>query len=431
MAIIVRKNNQASNALAGLERGLATGLGFGLDVARQQKNNEEDQFRRQQAIEQARRIDEQIQRENSERAAAQEGIATIAEPSADPMMRAPNMAGPAIAGAMQQDKRARIAEIAKRMDPRAAFVFIEEAKRREVDDLMERERSKLRDDMARAKSEGSFRSIPDEGGLLSPEEVAEGDAEFESGVDRIAALLADPNSNPLQLRAEYGQLRKGRIVAKGKAAGRLQTLTQLKEQAASLATPPTPRQAQALATMQELFKMSPETYDDPRAMQEFQQRYADALQGYTMVGRERVKFEDEDVVRRLMIQEQQARNALIQAQRGYYEAGAAQRETPKPALPEKDRISLALKMRAQANDADTPPAEAAKLRAQADALERGATWNPEEAAAEVFGGAKPKRGWTEESARAAVRKLIQEGKHAEADKLAAEAAEEIAGANGG
>jgi hypothetical protein len=50
-----RKNNALNNAASGLERGLQTGIGLGMQARRQQQDEEQATFARDQALKQAKR----------------------------------------------------------------------------------------------------------------------------------------------------------------------------------------------------------------------------------------------------------------------------------------------------------------------------------------------------------------------------------------
>lgn len=351
MAIkITRKNNKLNNALRGASQGLTQGLALGMQ-ARQIASQEEN--RRQLtalAVQQAKQVSDQIDRELAQQAAASEAVGVQAQDYANSPtapLSAGMKAGPGVAAAVgmsQQDKWGKIGEIAKRMDPKAARLFLEDAKSRETQAIKERGLAGFRDKIARITSEGADKSDPEARPWMDPATVAEGDAEYANGLKNLSMMAADPNADPVVLDQQLGELIKKRAKSEGAAHGRANQFQGFTDQANNAMQAAggsfAPEQGRAIRTMMSMFRQAPWIYDDPKAMKDFQAKFQDALQGYTTVGDQRVRFEDEGTVRNLLMQNAELKNRYLQsqiqseqAQGRYYDAGAQGKLTPKAPTP--------------------------------------------------------------------------------------------------
>jgi len=397
MAIkITRKNGQLNRAAAGFAAGFTPGLALGMQ-ARQNAAQEEN--RRQLtalAVQQAKQVSDQIDRELAQNQAATEAVGVQAQDYANSPtapLNAGMKAGPGVAAAVgmsQQDKWGKIGEIAKRMDPKAARLFLEDAKSRETQAIKERGLAGFRDKIARITSEGADKSDPEARPWMDPATVAEGDAEYANGLKNLSLMAADPNADPVVLDQQLGELIKKRAKSEGAAHGRANQFQGFTDQAnnamAAAGGSFAPEQGRAIRTMMSTFRQAPWIYDDPKAMQAFQAKFQDALQGYTTVGDQRVRFEDEGTVRNLLMQNAELKNRYLQsqiqseqAQGRYYDAGAQGKLTPKALTPSQtgeltpsDRATLALKYRTLAEDPDVlDPAAKARYARMADEIERG------------------------------------------------------------
>lgn len=391
MAIkITRKNNGLNNALRGAERGINNGMQIGMQMRRQAQDEQESQTRQRLALQQAARIGQQIDMEMAERAAAQEGIAaTAADYANDPSaaLDAGMKAGPGVAmavGSAQQDKWGKLGEIARRMDPAAARLFLQDAKARDVAATQERARNQLRDEITEKRRQGAYKTDPESAAWLDPQEVAEGDAMREDAAGKLTALLADPNSNPKDIAEQESRLSRSSILAEGTSGARAQFFQGLTDQANAAMQASggmfSPAQGKRIRTMMSAFRQTPRMYDDPKAMAEFQAAFADALQGYTKVGDQRIRFEDEQAFRKMAMENAVLKNREIEqriaeskAQEGAYGALATQRANPTAkqagAETEGERLKRATEYRKIAENPDTATDQKDRYRKMAEALE--------------------------------------------------------------
>ena len=432
MAIkITRKNSGLNRATAGFAAAFPQGLALGM----QAKQNAAQEENRKQltalAVQQAKQVSDQIDRELEANRAAAEGIGVLygegdttdprgsqipapvggvgGQPAQMPAStNAPpgqfsdlvqrgqggSSGKPALGGATALTKQQRLTEIAQRMaangNIEGAKMMLLDAKRRETEAVNEKGLAGFRDKIARITSEGADKSDPEARPWMDPATVAEGDAEYANGLKNLSLMAADPNADPVVLDQQLGELIKKRAKSEGAAHGRANQFQGFTDQAnnamAAAGGSFAPEQGRAIRTMMSTFRQAPWIYDDPKAMQAFQAKFQDALQGYTTVGDQRVRFEDEGTVRNLLMQNAELKNRYLQsqiqseqAQGRYYDAGAQGKLTPKALTPSQtgeltpsDRATLALKYRTLAEDPDVlDPAAKARYARMADEIERG------------------------------------------------------------
>lgn len=404
MAIIIRKNGAANNALAGLERGLNSGIGIGLEAARTRAAQEEAAKRTQLAREQAMRIDQELQREAAERAAAQEAAGMMAdefgraspgeglelqdpangEPggivkwgsdqSASPLAKmgpavtvprptrgapSPRPAGPS------GPKWDRIKEIAKRMDPAAARVFIQDARDREIEAKQETHRGELQQRISEMLRQGAGKTDPELAEWMSPEDIANGDAEYESALEKLSALAQDPKSNPALIEAELAGLQKNRIKSEGAALGRMSYFQQITEQAqnANGVKPFSPQQGMKVRTLMAAYRQDPSIAANPQRMEQFRKEWDLAIRGKTMVGGQEWFIDDAQQAQDLMMRanqskvaESEARAALDQA-RASGKVGLGSRSAESGGLDAEAYLDASAKWAGLADELGIPAAE--------------------------------------------------------------------------
>lgn len=405
MAIIIRKNNGLNNALAGMERGLNNGMQLGLEASRTRAAQEEAAKRTQLAREQAMRIDQEMQREAAERAAAQEAAGMMADEFGraspgeglelqDPANGEPGgivkwgsdqpasplaKMGPAVTvprptrGAPSPrpagpsgPKWDRIKEIAKRMDPAAARVFIQDARDREIEAKQETHRGELQQRISEMLRQGAGKTDPELAEWMSPEDIANGDAEYESALEKLSAIASDPKSNPALIEAELAGLQKNRIKSEGAALGRMSYFQQITEQAqnANATKPFSPQQGMKVRTLMAAYRQDPSIAASPQRMEQFRKEWDLAIRGKTMVGGQEWSIDDAEKAQTLTM-------ALRQSQVEANKALATQREMPRVSRaagnPLKN-MELALKYDEAANEIGVPKDEADRLRAFARQL---------------------------------------------------------------
>jgi hypothetical protein len=441
MAIVIKKKSGLNHAMQGLREGFQYGVPLGQRTRALNDDRAQVLEHQRLARQRAQQISEQIDRELAETAAAREGVGVLADetfgggepvemPGAqlgggapDGVQPVPMPSGPAggrgaIGGGPRpvpmpngppgqrggmQNPRDRIKQIAMRMDPATARVFLADVKDREIAAAKERGLKDFADRIATIESEGLMKSDPESRMWKTPEELAEYDAELQTGLKNLhSEATLDPDADPVELETKLATLTKNTSKSDGKADYRGQQFMALTEQANQAAAATggmmPPAQGQKVRTMLKLFKRDPRIADNQEAYAKFQAEFNDATQGYTRVGDQRVRFEDEQTVRKLMMEKaelanryEQARIQSEQAQARYYDAGAQGRLTPKPMTPsqsgamtEKDRVELGIKYRTLAQDAN--PAEAAEYLRRADAIEAGGEAEPVQGGAPVMDG---------------------------------------------
>lgn len=396
MAIkITRKNGGLNRAVGGFAAAFPQALALGMQ-ARQNAAQEEN--RRQLtalAVQQAKQVSDQLDRELAQQTAESEAVGTVAQDYANSPtapLNAGMKAGPGVAAAVgtaQQDKWGKLGEIAKRMDPKAARLFLEDVRQRETQAVKERGLASFRDKIARIESEGAMVSDPEARPWMDPALLAEGDAKKSATLKNLAMMAADPNADPVLLDQKLGELIRESAKAEGAAYGRADAFRGMQQQAEAAAAASggmfAPEQGRAIRTMMSAFRQSPTLYDDPEAMRKFQAKFQDALQGYTTVGNERVRFEDEPAFRKLALQNMELKNRLLQSQTAseqaqgrYYDAGAQGKLTPKALTPtqtgamtDAQRQNAIADLEKIAVDPMTGPEDRARIMQRIQALEGG------------------------------------------------------------
>ena len=400
MAIkITRKNNGLNNAMRGAHQGLLQGMALGMQARQNAAQEENRKQLTALAVQQAKQVSDQIDRELAQNQAATEAVGVQAQDYAnDPTapLNAGMKAGPGVAAAVgmaQQDKWGKLGEIAKRMKPEAAKLMLLEAKSRETQAIKERGLAGFRDKIARITSEGADKSDPEARPWMDPATVAEGDAEYANGLKNLSMMAADPNSDPVVLDQQLGELIKKRAKSEGAAHGRANQFQGFTDQAnntmAAAGGSFAPEQGRAIRTMMSTFRQAPWIYDDPKAMQAFQAKFQDALQGYTTVGNERVKFEDEQIVRNGKMREQDLTNRLLQlraeteaARKAGIEADTAAIGKPRAQNPTDNTDTIA-KLEIAASDPMLDPADKQRILSRIKSLEGGGGNVPEPGAAMI------------------------------------------------
>lgn len=301
MALRIRKNNKANNALAGLERGLGNGFQMGMEARRTRLFEDREARNEERAIREAQRIDQEMQRENTERGAAQEAVGAMAQaemPEREiPASGGTPFGGPAQVGrpdpaAMQRrEKWARIGEIAKRMDPKTALTFLSATKEREKEAITEQNRVRVRRQFETMLGDGSFKLEQDESGVQSPEEMEEAQSKLDASIEQIQQAVAGEDFNPDQVQNQIAKLTSGLVKSDARKQFRMGKIAQLDADVAALGQPgpdgtppqgsPAIRNAQAqkLLTMKNAYKRAAWAFDDPKAMAKFEAEWADTMAG--------------------------------------------------------------------------------------------------------------------------------------------------------
>lgn len=368
-----RKNNALNNAASGLERGLQTGIGLGMQARRQQQDEEQATFARDQALKQAKRADDALALEAGQRQAEGAAVDELSAPEPKVNFSDSPMFGPAISAAgatVQHDEvTSRVGKIARKMSEMGTPLgqvkaFLDTAREKHTQAVDDGQRKALVDAIHRdVQSDTLFATQADGSRISNPE--------TEKAAQALVELSGNPNVPVEQLRAERVKLKQAIAADRSRLAHRKSMVmaldTDLANVASQFQTQPGPitaaqseaqsRQMQRLQTLRNQFDVFyDEIHEAKGGALSFSNQWNDAKNGIAFrnprTGRP-VTFAEEDAVREA--------EQTIQAQEQELNALKAQNEAKRGPLLD----AQAEKARADAAAVPTN-AEAKRMDAQAN-----------------------------------------------------------------